>query len=1229
MPSPTGSSAYSNVSNTGNVTIDALLGGTKWGGGPGTAVAITYSFPSGIAFHDPNYGGSEWSSWGALTAGQMIQARAALQTWSNVADISFTETSDTSTNVGDIRFATFIGGPEEAAHAYYPGGYAAAGDVWLDRSDASNTNPTPGSYGYTTLVHELGHALGLKHPFDPSPTLPTAQDNTNYTVMAYTNVGNPVTPMLYDIQAIQFLYGANLSFNTGNDSYTLGGGALMQTIWDAGGTDTITMAGAGTLDLRQGQLFSIGGVTYAIAYNTQIENGTGSAFADTIRGNELSNVLNGQDGNDQLFGNEGDDSLTGGNGDDTLDGGAGNDTLIDGGGGNNTLKGGAGFDTYVVDNSAIVIVENPNEGVDTVQSPVSFVLSAANLENLTLLGSGNINGTGNLLENFILGNSGDNVIDGAGGLDTLMGGAGNDTYVAGNFVVIIESPNEGIDTLQSSVSFILPANVENLTLTGAGNINGTGNSLANLILGNSGDNLLDGAGGLDTLSGGAGNDTYLVNNAGVVLVENLNEGIDAVQSSVTWALAANLENLTLTGGANINGTGNAMDNVLTGNSGTNTLAGGAGNDVYNIDASDTVNELSGQGNDTVLIGASYTLTSNVENLTLTGGANINGTGNLLVNVISGNAGNNILDGAGGNDTLKGGAGNDTYLVGNAGVVLVENANEGIDTVQTPLTYVLPSNLENLLLTGSGNVDGTGNALDNVLTGNSGANTLAGGAGNDIYMIDASDTVNELAGQGNDTVFIGASYTLGANVENVTLTGTGNFNATGNGLDNILLGNSRNNVLTGGLGNDTYGVDNAEDTVVESLIVNEGIDTVRSSINYTLGTNLENLTLTGSANLTGTGNLVNNVIRGNAGDNVLTGGGGNDTLLGGGGDDMAMLSLAKAAYSLHYAAGRLALTSATDTTSVGTMEKLHFGDGQVQSVGTFFLESAKDANGDGHADIYWHNVDGRVALWTMNGFTVQGGGVLGEVPFEWQIQGTGDFNADGNADLLWRNVNDGQVSFWMMNGFNVLTAGVFGNVPLEWQIQGTADFDGDGNSDILWRNVNDGRAAAWLMDGFTVRTAGVIAEVLLEWQIQGTADFNGDGSGDILWRNVADGRVSGWLMDGLSVQNGGVIVEVPLEWQVAQTGDFNADGRSDILWRNVNDGRAAGWLMDGLTVQSGGVIVDVPRVWQIAGTGDFNNDLHTDILWRNDNGQVAEWHMDGLSVQSGGVIGDVPNDWVIV
>jgi Ca2+-binding RTX toxin-like protein len=163
--------------------------------------------------------------------------------------------------------------------------------------------------------------------------------------------------------------------------------------------------------------------------------------------------------------------------------------------------------------------------------------------------------------------------------------------------------------------------------------------------------------------------------------------------------------------------------------------------------------------------------------------------------------------------LSGGAGNDVYIIQNAGDVVVEQPSEGTDTVETSVSYGLPDNVEYLTLTGSGNLGGTGNALDNVLRGNSGINTLTGGAGNDVYIIqNAGDVVVENPGEGTDTVESSVNYTLPENVEYLTLTGSGNLSGTGNALDNVLRGNSGDNtvdaragddVLEGKAGNDTY------------------------------------------------------------------------------------------------------------------------------------------------------------------------------------------------------------------------------------------------------------------------------------------------------------------------------------------------------------------------------------------------------------------------------------------
>ncbi|MDC4378160.1 putative Ig domain-containing protein, partial [Acinetobacter baumannii] len=298
------------------------------------------------------------------------------------------------------------------------------------------------------------------------------------------------------------------------------------------------------------------------------------------------------------------------------------------------------------------------------------------------------------------------------------------------------------------------------TLYGAsGNDTLTGQAGNDILYGQAGNDTLNGGTGNDTMYGGKGDDTYIVDSTADVISESVNEGTDIVQSSVTYTLVNNVENLTLTGTTAINGTGNALNNLIVGNSAINTLTGGAGddylnggggadkllggtgNDSYVIDnTGDIVTENADEGMDTVLSSITYTLGNNLENLTLTGATAINGTGNALNNVLVGNSaintltagvGDDYLDGGAGADKLLGGIGNDTYVVDNTGDIVTENAGEGIDTVLSSITYTLSSNLENLTLTGSTAIDATGNTLNNTLTGNSGVNALNGGAGNDI------------------------------------------------------------------------------------------------------------------------------------------------------------------------------------------------------------------------------------------------------------------------------------------------------------------------------------------------------------------------------------------------------------------------------------------------------------------------------------------------------------------
>jgi Ca2+-binding RTX toxin-like protein len=296
----------------------------------------------------------------------------------------------------------------------------------------------------------------------------------------------------------------------------------------------------------------------------------------------------------------------------------------------------------------------------------------------------------------------------------------------------------------------------------------------------------------------------------------------------------------------------------------------------------------------------------VENLTYTGAANFAGTGNNLANVITGGAGNDTLTGGTnitGNDTLVGGAGDDIYVVSNASDVVTELAGAGTDTVKTALTsFTLAANVENLTYTGAAAFTGIGNTLSNVIIGGVGADTLndggvgavdtlIGGAGNDTYIVsNAGDVITENANGGTDTVKTTlASYTLGANLENLTYTGGGSFTGTGNTLANTITGGAGADILDGGAnnagvdtmiggaGNDTYFVRNAGDVVTETA--GNGTDTVMSAINsYTLGTNLENLTFIGSGSFIGTGNTQANVMTASSAIGQLTGGAGADTFV---------------------------------------------------------------------------------------------------------------------------------------------------------------------------------------------------------------------------------------------------------------------------------------------------------------------------------------------------------------
>jgi Ca2+-binding RTX toxin-like protein len=613
----------------------------------------------------------------------------------------------------------------------------------------------------------------------------------------------------------------------------LDGGEGVDTLIGSLGNDQYFVDNLGDVVIEEPEDGSIDEIIAYISYTLPDHVETlgllGLALIDGT-GNNQANALIGSSVNNRLYGGGGDDKLFGRDGDDTLDGGAGADLLW----------GDAGDDTFIIDESD-EITEDPDRGIDWVIASFSYTLGL-NLEHLRLDGTLPLTGSGNSLDNHLIGAGGNDTLEGRDGQDTLdggvgadrlEGGAGDDVYRvddAGDQVVEIEGG--GYDHVETLVSYSLAALVEDLFAAGDSTLSLTGNAFANSIRGNAAANTLDGGAGADTLSGGNGDDTYVCDGLDTI-IELADGGIDTIWSALSYTLGEYLEHLIVTGTMAVALTGNSLANILAGNAAANTLdgaagadhlMGGAGDDTYIVDGADRITELAGEGFDTVLTGFSLTLGENLENLTATGVAAVSLTGNGLANILTGNAAANRLDGGAGTDTLSGGAGDDTYIIDGADWI-TEHAGGGTDTVVTGSSYTLGEEFENLTASGTAALSLTGSALDNIISGNAsanlldggtGADSLNGGAGDDTFLVDnAADLVTEIADGGRDTVLASLSYALAAGAEvevlklsgvssraSASLTGSDTANEiTGHAGTNTLKGQGGSDRLSGGLGND--------------------------------------------------------------------------------------------------------------------------------------------------------------------------------------------------------------------------------------------------------------------------------------------------------------------------------------------------------------------------------------------------------------------------------------------
>jgi Ca2+-binding RTX toxin-like protein len=734
-----------------------------------------------------------------------------------------------------------------------------------------------------------------------SYTLPANVENATVTSTAAVSVvGNALDNRLTGNAAANTLTGGG-----GND--TLDGGAGADKLLGGVGDDVYLIDNAGdviTENLNEGVdtvRTTLATLTLANNVENMVYTGTGK-FSGT--GNALNNVIAGGDNDDRLDGGAGNDQLTGGLGNDSLSGGLGNDIFIgvagkdtiDGGDGNDGLQGLGDSGDYTITRPTATDTQlTDKDGNVIVVRNVEFFEFTDTVKNFNEL-QFNIRSVGN---DTLIGTDGNDSIDGLAGADVMRGGLGDDIYVVDNVGdTITENGDEGTDLAQvaltSAGTYVLGSNVENATVTAAASIavNLTGNAMSNHLIGNAaantltggaGDDTLDGGAGADKLIGGSGDDSYVVDNAGDVITEAVGEGTDSVSTSLaTYTLGANVENLAYTGGVLFTGTGNALNNIITGGLGDkgNKLDGGAGDDQLT----------GGLGNDGL----------------------IGGLGN---DTFVGTAGKDTIDGGGGNDSLQGLGNFDDYtitrpsatdvqLTDKAGnVTLVRNVEffdfAGISKELSQVQY-------NIASVGNDSMFG-GDGSDSI-NGLAGADTMSGGDADDTYIIDnVGDTIIENVGEGTDLAQVAltsaGTYVLGANVEKGIVTAAASIvvNLTGNALNNELTGNAAANTLNGGagddtldggagadkliggLGDDTYVVDNTNDVVTEG--VDEGYDTVLTKLaSITLAANVEKLTYMGTAMFTATGNAIDNYITGSAGGNKLDGGAGDDTLIGGDGND---------------------------------------------------------------------------------------------------------------------------------------------------------------------------------------------------------------------------------------------------------------------------------------------------------------------------------------------------------
>ncbi|WP_441279892.1 Ig-like domain-containing protein [Bradyrhizobium sp. 63_E2_N1_3] len=711
---------------------------------------------------------------------------------------------------------------------------------------------------------------------------------------------------------------------------------------NAAGTSGISQSSNGiSIDANTGVLTTAAALSSWPSIYVVAEDQAGNLYAQPLTlqfGTSAGQAITVAAGATATFGLGGNDTIAGTSAANNIAGGAGNDSIT-GFVGADTVNGGVGTDSIVLSATSTDLNAATNAQIVNVEAINAASAAAGVVIDLHSQSEG-FTVTGSALDDTITGGTGaDSIAAGGGndkvigfvGADSVNGGAGTDTIVLSatstDFNVATNAQITNVEAVSAAsaaagVTIDLHNQSEGFTIAGS--------ALADLITGGGGADSIIGFVGADTVNGGAGTDSVILSatssdlntaaDAQIVNVEAINAASAA--AGVVIDLHSQSEGFTITG--------TTSDDIITGGAGADSITAGGGNDkIIGFIGADIVN--GGAGTDTIVLSATSTGLNTATNAQITNveavsaasadaGVTIDIHNQSEKFIITGSAFADQIAGGGGADTLIGGLGDDTYIITNTGDTVVENAGEGTDTVQSSVTYTLGTNVENLTLTGTSNINGTGNGVDNVIVGNSGNNILVGLGG--------ADTLD--GGQGTDTATYTASGT-GVNVSLATGQGSGGDaqgdilanieNLTGSQFNDLLEGDAGNNVLAGGAGIDTVSYAHASAGVTVSLAV--------TSAQNTFGAGSD--TLTGFENLTGS--AYNDVLTGSSAADVLTGGGGNDVLNGGGGAD-----------TLDGGAGADRLTGGAGNDSF----KFNFGEANGDVVTDF---AGAGANAGDHLDFY--------------------------------------------------------------------------------------------------------------------------------------------------------------------------------------------------------------------------------------------------------------------------------------